>query len=71
MITLKPLPLPQVVDQDIKSVVGNDGVALEALLSKELRHPNVVSTLHYVVKKVCVYVCARACLCGGGGGTCL
>lgn len=43
-------PSLQMVDQDLRTKA--DGVSLEALISHELRHPYIVSTLKVIVKNV-------------------
>ena len=42
----------KVIDHDIFSLLGSDGAVKEATMAFQLRHPNVVATLKYVVKSV-------------------
>jgi hypothetical protein len=42
----------QVIDHDVFNAVDDSGVAREAQLAFQLRHPHIVATLKYVVKDV-------------------
>eukprot|EP00798_Chlamydomonas_sp_ICE-L_P002176 gene2176-12166_t len=42
----------KVIEQDLRSALAIEGASLEAILSTNLRHPLIVSTLKYTVKKL-------------------
>lgn len=59
----------QVIDHDASTLSALDGTALEAVLGKELRHPNIVQTLKYVHRRMHRTACGTMSIAMGANSS--